>query len=136
MSKFSNFDIPVLILLRLIGKELSRRLIRGVDLHFPHLRVHIVNIETIVSQNQELITQVDHHQHQFIIALAVCFSQMKPLFSKMEEKVVYHPGDPGRKEFEEKWKLAGGKPEEMEGQVITVENTEVAKVSFSCHQHF
>ena len=59
----------------------------------------------------------------------------------MEEKVFYQPGDPGRKEFEEKWRLAGGNPEEMEGQVITVENTEVAKVSLSCtyvvcHQHF
>ena len=50
----------------------------------------------------------------------------------MEEKVVYHPGDPGRKEFEEKWRLAGGNPEEMEGQVISAENTEVAKVSLSC----
>ena len=77
VSKLSNFDIPVLILLRLIGKELSRRLIRGVDLHFPHLRVHLVNIETIVSQNQELITQVDHHQHHCIGSML--FSDEAPL---------------------------------------------------------
>jgi len=95
----------------LIGKELSRRLIHGVHLHFPHLRIHLVNIETIVAQNQDLITQ------------------MKPLFSKMGEEEVYHPGDPGRKEFEDKWMLAGGKLEELEGQVIRLSNSEVVKYS-------
>ena len=47
----------------------------------------------------------------------------------MGEEEVYHPGDPGRKEFEDKWMLAGGKLEELEGQIIRVENTEVVKVS-------
>ena len=54
---------------------------------------------------------------------------MKPLFSKMGEEEVYHPGDPGRKEFEDKWILAGGKLEELEGQVIRLSNSEVVKVS-------
>ena len=62
-------------------------------------------------------------------SLVICSSQMKPLFSKMGEEEVYHPGDPGRTEFEDKWMLAGGKLEELEGQVIRLSNTEVAKVS-------
>ena len=36
----------------LIGKELSRHLIHGVDLHFPHLRIHLVKIETIGLQQK------------------------------------------------------------------------------------
>ena len=47
----------------------------------------------------------------------------------MGEEEVYHPGDPGRKEFEDKWMLAGGKLEQLEGEVIRVSNTEVTTVS-------
>ena len=53
---------------------------------------------------------------------------MKPLFTKME-KEIYVPGDPRRKAFEEQWRLAGGNPEEMEGQTIEVENDEIDKVT-------
>ena len=48
-------------LVRLLGKELSRRMIGGERLYFPYLRIHIVDIETIVGQNRDLITQVDQH---------------------------------------------------------------------------
>ena len=59
---------------------------------------------------------------------------MKPLFSK-SEKEVYLPGDPRRKAFEEQWRLAGGNPEEMEGQTITVDNGEIKKVTtFKCNK--
>ena len=44
------------------------------------------------------------------------------------EKEVYLPGDPRRKAFEEQWRLAGGNPEEMEGQTIEVKNDEIDKV--------
>ena len=43
---------------RFIGRELSRRK------DFPYLRIHIIDLETIVRQNQDLITEVGHH-HQF-----------------------------------------------------------------------
>ena len=55
-------------------------------------------------------------------------SQMKPLFSKAEKEVLL-PGDPRREAFEEQWRLAGGKPEEMEGQTIEIDNEDVRKVS-------
>ena len=53
---------------------------------------------------------------------------MKPLFSK-SEKEGYLPGDLRRKAIEEQWRLAGGNPEEMEGQTITVDNGEIKKVT-------
>ena len=43
---------------RLVGKELSRRVIEGKTLYFPQLRIHIVDIEPIISQNRDLITKV------------------------------------------------------------------------------
>jgi len=94
----------------LIGKELSRRMIRGDMLYFPLLRINIVDIEPIVRQNRDIITQ------------------MKPLLSKTE-KVIYLPGDPQRKAFDEQWRLAGGDPKEMEGQTIEIDDNEIKKYS-------
>ena len=77
----------------LIGKELSRHLIHGVDLHFPHLRIHLVNIETIVAQNQDLITQVSHHEHHWQNALL----RWSPSSQKWEKKRFIIPGIQGGK---------------------------------------
>ena len=109
---------------RFIGKELSRRK------DFPFLRIHIIDLETIVGQNHNLITQVDHRHHFYILMIK---SQMKPLFSK-KDKDIYHPGDPRRAAFEEKLRNMGRNPEELEGKTIEVDNAGVAKVSlFASH---
>ena len=97
----------------------------GDMLYFPFLRIHILDIDPIVRQNRDLITQVDLHCHHL---MTESFSQMKPLFSKTE-KEIYLPGDPRRKAFEEQWRLAGGDPKEMEGQTIEIDNNEIKKVS-------
>ena len=116
---------------RLIGKELSRRLIEGKRLYFPYLRIHIVDIESMVSQNRDLITKVDRCCFPFINFNNHC-SQMKPLFSKGKGKEIYFPGDPRRREFEKEWRFDGKYLEEiedMEGQPIAVEIGEASKVS-------
>ena len=64
-----TFTCSQFIWFRLIGKELSKRLIMGKTLYFPFLRIHIVNIEAIVGQNWDLISQVNHnhsHCHSFL----------------------------------------------------------------------
>ena len=102
-------------------------MIRGDMLYFPHLQINIVDIEPIVRQNRDIITQVDHQCHH-LNNDRVLFSQMKPLLSKTE-KVIYLPGDPQRKAFDEQWRLAGGDPKEMEGQTIEIDDNEIKKVS-------
>ena len=112
--------------LRLIGKELSRRLLEGKRLYFPYLRIHIVDIESIVRQNRDLINDVGGFS---LLPSDNPCPKMKPLFSKMEKTAALLPGDPRRKAFEEQWILAGGDPKDMEGKRIEFDNEEVKKVS-------